>query len=378
MSTGGGPGGLGDEVSHSSPCPHVSGLLYGLVPSPEPRAQLPAVLSQQCRAVPHRSACARRGSSAGGPAAVPRTGWYQSKANGQLHAPGPRGEALSFHADPRACPGCGPSWDVAAVPPRHGAWQLLCAASVLPHGPWPQIRRGAGLSTTPRGHRCHLRRATQLPLLGDVAPGYPAGELWLPAPCRRLLKAAPWLCGWGWWPPASSTTMPGSGTSTPQLGQGGRWAWGCPHGGVSPSQAPWSRAEPGQQGWRQPGCWGAPRHGELHGAQWGRSPRAHQGARQWLSLPGGGGAPCATRCPPGGHVAGSKDVPREPQPGHPLCRGKERAAATSSRGLGAGMRGCVSGAAPWCPGRRALPGWDPAPAAGWGSLIFASELFGSV
>lgn len=49
--------------------------------------------------------------------------------------------------------------------------------------------------------------------------------------------------------------------------------------------------------------------GATRGAQWGRSPRAHLGTRQCLSLPGGSGAPCSTRCPPGGDVAGSRDVP---------------------------------------------------------------------
>lgn len=245
MSTGGGPGELGDGVSHSPLCPHVWSPVWPHAwraedlpgaPGSAPSCAEPAVL---CRATPQ---CLRQ--------AWQLSWWPRGRATYGLvpeqskraapHPRAPRGGCELPHR-PQGLPwlhsqlgrGRRPSspWRLAAAVCSLGPapWTLApdkAWGRAQHHSPWEQVPPSWG------------HAATQLLLLGDVAPGYPAGEQRLSAPCQRPLKAAPWLCGRGWWLPASSTTMPGSGTSTPLLGQGGRRAWGCPHGGLSPSQVP--------------------------------------------------------------------------------------------------------------------------------------------
>lgn len=130
---------------------------------------------------------------------------------------------------PGACPGRRPF----LLP------QCLAAAepsSILPRGPWHQIRRGARLAATPHESR--------LPHLRGAAPGVPAGVMQRSAPRQQPLKVASWLRGRGWWPPVSSTTMPGCGTGMALAGQGGQWAPNRPHRGLGPDCLPGGRREP--------------------------------------------------------------------------------------------------------------------------------------
>lgn len=124
----------------------------------------------------------------------------------------------------------GSPWPPALLSP-----QCLAAAersSVLPRGPWPQIRRGARLAAAPRGSR--------LPRSWGAAPGRPVEGTWCSAPRRQPLRVASWPCGWGWWLPVSGVTTPGCGTGTAPAGRG---ATSHPCGGLGPDRLPGGRRE---------------------------------------------------------------------------------------------------------------------------------------
>lgn len=99
------------------------------------RAPSCAVLAVPCQLCRGGGDCARHDSSASGtsPVAMPCTDWHQSKGKQE-----PRGP-------------WGSPW-----PPVLSLWCLAAAkhSSVLPRGPWPQIRRGAGLAATLTGSGC--------------------------------------------------------------------------------------------------------------------------------------------------------------------------------------------------------------------------------
>lgn len=101
----------------------------------------------------------------------------------------------------------GPSGGCCSVPPRPwdsswpqdspwplallSLWRLAAAehsSSVLPRGPWPQIRRGTGLCVTPMGAGCQARREQ----LCRIQPGGHCLVL-----CQQALRAANWLHGQG-------------------------------------------------------------------------------------------------------------------------------------------------------------------------------------
>lgn len=122
----------------------------------------------------------------------------------------------------------GLSWPPALVSPQRLA--AAARSSVLPHGPWPQIRRGAGLAAAPVGAGC---QAGGKRLQGGQQRGRGA-------PCQQPLRVANWLRGQGWWPPVSSTMTPGCGTGVAQGGQG---ATSHPRGALGPNSLPRGRQE---------------------------------------------------------------------------------------------------------------------------------------
>lgn len=238
--------------THSTPCLMCPGrwgharaagcLLVGFVqwgcqPPGRPKNRFS---SQQCCAVPAVLHCSvgsalRQAWQLSWQPCSCAVGWYLSKA--ELHALGPHSRELPRR--PKGLP-----WlhqDVATVLPH--LWHLSAAVCSLSpaHGPWPQISRGAGLTATPCGSRCHPRGATQP--RSSCSPGFGSGDpsvgtAALGSLCQKPPRVPSWLCGRGWWPPASGSTMPGSGTSTAPVGQKGWRSQGHLH-----SQIPESRWE---------------------------------------------------------------------------------------------------------------------------------------
>lgn len=255
--------------------------------------------------------CARRGSSASGtgPVAMLRAGWHQSK--GKQQPGGLGGGSCSVPSRPQGSP-----W----LPALLSLWRLAAAehSLVLPHGPWPQIRRGAGLATTPRGSR--------LPRSQGAAPGVPAalegGKLavWPGLVATRIQHYNAWLRDWH----SPSGAGGAAGTQPPPRGSQIRLpSWG--QTGAEPHQG--DGAGSGR------GTWGhsstvSNRDGALSGSPC-PGPGTWQGAGlcRWQQ--------CATSH---GSVAGG-----EPRPCCPLWQGEEMAAATSRHGPG--IHGESAGAA---------------------------------
>lgn len=224
------------------------------------------------------------------------------------------------------CRPLGLSWPPALLSPRRLA--AASRSSVLPHGPWPQIRRGAGLAAAPVGEGCQAGRKR---LQGGSAER-----------TRCPLPAAPEGGKLAAWPGLVATRV--QHYDTWLRGRRGPDGSGGPVGNQPPPRG--SRPQRLSQGSAGP----APHQGDGAGSDpgaWGRGGTVSDGdgARGGSCCPGEGTGLCRwqQRAVPRGPAAAG-----QPRPRCPVCRGRElpAACAGSARGV-AGRSGARGGSGRW-------------------------------